>query len=54
MTKLFCFVGSIVGGYAGWYPGEALGWNFLVCFLLSGVGSIIGIVVGWKVAQRIA
>lgn len=53
MTKLFCFVGSLVGGCALGYLSDALGWSFLVGFLLSGVGSILGIVAGWKLAQRL-
>ena len=53
MNKLFCFVGATVGGYAGWYLGELVGWEILGCFFLSGLGSIAGIVAGWKLAQRL-
>jgi hypothetical protein len=53
MNKLLTFVGSVIGGYAGWYLGEAIGLQFLGCFVLSGFCSLAGIVLGWKLAQRI-
>jgi hypothetical protein len=29
-----------------------LGFDFLWCFVLSGVGSLVGVYAGWKVAQH--
>jgi hypothetical protein len=52
MNKLCIFVGTTVGGYGFWIVGDRLGWSFFTCFLLSGVGSIVGVWAGWKVAQR--
>ena len=52
MTKLCIFAGTTVFSYAGWYLGELAGLGFFSCFLLSGVGSIAGVWVGWKIAQR--
>lgn len=52
MTKLCIFVGTTVLGIAFWYLGEAWDLDFLGCFLVSGLGSLIGVWVGWKVAQR--
>ncbi len=52
VNKLCIFVGTMVGGYAGWFLGGALGWEFFGCFLLSGLGSLVGVWAGWKVAQR--
>ena len=52
VTKLCIFVGVIVAGYAGWALGEMLALEFLWTFLLSGVGSVIGVWAGWKVAQQ--
>lgn len=53
MNRLFIFVGVSVGGYAGWALGELFAWSFLACFLLSGMGSIAGIVAGWWLARRL-
>ncbi|MFI5335419.1 MAG: hypothetical protein ACHQ5A_01455 [Opitutales bacterium] len=52
MVKLCIFAGSTFAGYAGWFLGEALGLGFYGSFLLSGVGSVAGVWLGWKVAQR--
>ena len=54
MTKLCIFVGTMVFGILGSVLAGALGMDTfsLGSFLLSGVGSIVGVIVGWKVAQR--
>ncbi len=52
MNRLLIFVGTLVFGYLFWFLGEALGFEFFGCFLLSGVGSFIGVYAGWKAAQR--
>lgn len=54
MTKLCIFVGTTIGGYAGWGIGDALGFGFGWAFVLSGVGSMAGVYAGWKLAQKIA
>lgn len=54
MNKLCIFVGTTLGGYVGWWAGEQLGFEFFVNFLLSGVGSIIGVYAGWKLARKLA
>lgn len=53
VTKLCIFVGTMVGGYAGWALGELIGLEFLGCFLISGAGSVVGVWAGWKLAQKI-
>ncbi len=53
MTKLCIFVGTTLGGYAGWAIADALGWDFGVAFLVSGVGSLVGVYAGWKLARRL-
>ncbi len=55
MNKLCIFVGTTVFGILGSVLASALGMDTfsLGNFLLSGVGSIIGVVVGWKVAQKL-
>lgn len=52
MTKLCIFAGTTVFSYGFWYLGTLLGFDFFGSFLLSGVGSIVGVWVGWKVAQH--
>ncbi|WP_438481011.1 hypothetical protein [Oleiharenicola lentus] len=52
MDKLCIFAGTILFSYLAWYLGEIAGLEFFGCFLLSGVGSIVGVFAGWKVAQR--
>lgn len=52
MNKLLIFVGTTVVGYAGWFLGELLGFEFFGCFILSGIGSVAGVWAGWKLAQR--
>ena len=52
MNKLCIFIGTTIGGYAFWYAGELLGLEFTGCFLLSGLGSMVGVFAGWKLAQR--
>jgi hypothetical protein len=53
VTKLCIFVGVTLGGYAGWALGELLGLGFGWAFTLSGVGSLVGVWAGWKLAQKI-
>jgi hypothetical protein len=53
MMKLCIFAGTTILGYAAWYLGELLHFEFFGCFLLSGVGSIVGVWAGWKLARRL-
>ena len=54
MMKLCIFAGTTVFGIAGGLLATALGMDTfsLGSFLLSGVGSVLGVWVGWKVAQH--
>ncbi len=52
MVKLCIFAGTTIGSYAFWFLGDALGCSFLWSFVLSGIGSIVGVYAGWKVGQR--
>ena len=53
MTKLCIFGGTTVGSYAFWALGDAMGFSFFASFMLSGLGSIVGVYLGWKLAQII-
>jgi hypothetical protein len=52
MNKLCIFAGTTVCSYAFWAIGDALGFSFFASFMLSGVGSIVGVYLGWKIARR--
>ena len=51
MNKLCTMTGAAVGSYAGWYLCEGLGTT--AAFLGSGVASVIGVYLGWKLARKI-
>ena len=48
--KLCIFIGLNVGGYVGWVLGEHIG--IMTAFLVSGLGSALGIYAGWKFARE--
>jgi hypothetical protein len=49
MEKLFAFVGSTIGGYAGWALGATVGLTTAV--MVSMVGTGIGIYYGRRIAK---
>lgn len=54
MNKLCIFAGTTIMGYAGWFAGEFVGFDFLGCFIVSGLGSILGVWLGWKLSRRLS
>lgn len=52
MNKLCIFAGTIIGGYGFGYFATLAGLGFGWVFASSGVGRIVGVWAGWKVAQR--
>lgn len=54
MTKLCIFTGTTIFGIGGSLLAGAFGMDTfsLGSFLLSGVGSVVGVYVGWKIAQK--
>ncbi len=55
MMRLCIFVGTMLGGYAGWALGDTvLGAGFGWAFVLSGAGSMLGVYAGWKLARKLA
>lgn len=52
MKKLCTFGGATIAGCVGWYFAEACGAEFFGAFLISGLASLVGVYVGWKLAQR--
>ncbi len=53
LSKLCIFVGTTLGGYAFYAAGDALGLGFGWSFALSGLGSLVGVYAGWKLARRL-
>jgi uncharacterized membrane protein YfcA len=53
VNRLCILVGTALGGYAGWALPDYLGWDFGWCFVVSGVGSIVGVWLGWKLARKL-
>ncbi len=49
MIRLLMFIGMTVGGYVGWWAGDAIGFGLMGTFLVSTLGSLAGIYVVWKV-----
>jgi hypothetical protein len=53
LRKLCIFTGTTLGGYAGWALPDLFGWGFVWSFAISGVGSIVGVWAGWKLAMKL-
>ena len=54
MVKLCIFAGTTIFGIGGGLLATAFGMDAfsLGSFLLSGIGSVVGVWAGWKVAQH--
>jgi hypothetical protein len=50
-VKLLIFVGINVFGAVGWWAGEPFG--LMTAFIASGIGSMVGVYLGWLAAQRL-
>lgn len=55
VNKLCIFAGTTIFGIGGGMLAGALGMDTfsLGSFVLSGIGSIVGVWAGWKVAQKL-
>ena len=47
MRKLCILIGVTVLGWVGWWLGAFVG--LMTAFILSGIGSILGVYVGWRI-----
>ncbi len=50
MKKLCIFVGMTVFSYLGWWVGEQFG-GFMTAIVVSSIGTIAGVVIGWKISR---
>jgi hypothetical protein len=51
MNRLLVFLGMTLGGYLGWWAGEAMGFGLMGVFLAGSLGSIAGVYGAWKIVQ---
>ncbi len=51
MNKLCIFVGMTIGSTLGWMLGDR--WGMGTAFVISSVGSLLGVYAGWKLARMI-
>lgn len=51
VTKLCIFTGMTVGGYVAGYLTS--GFGLMTEVIVSGLGSMVGVYLGWKLARRI-
>ena len=51
MNRLLTFIGVTVGGYIGWWAGDYVGLGLMGTFLVSSVGSMVGIYVAWRIMR---
>jgi hypothetical protein len=51
VTKLCIFAGTMIGGYAAGYLVSSYG--LMTEIIVSGLGSMVGVYLGWKLAQKI-
>ena len=50
MKKLLILIGMTLGGWVGWWLGDRFG--VMTAFIVSTLGSLIGVVLAWKVGRR--
>jgi len=48
MNRLCIFIGMMVFGGIGWWIGAKFG-GFMTAFIVSSIGSIVGVYVGWRI-----
>ncbi len=51
MNNLCIYGSSAILGYLGWILASPFGMFW--AFVISGVGSLVGVYIGWKIARRI-
>ena len=51
MGRLLIFIGMSVGGYLGWWAGECIGFGLMGTFLVSSLGSAVGVYVAWRIMK---
>jgi len=52
-VKLIIFICMSAFNYAGWALADSLGFEIFGCFVISGLISMIGVWLGWKIGTRL-
>ena len=53
MVKLCIFAGSAILGWVGWWLGEQVDSSMTAALVLSGIGSLAGAYLGWRLARAL-
>jgi len=48
---MLLFIGMTLGGYIGWRVGDYFGLGLMATFLVSTLGSAIGVYVAWRIVR---
>ena len=51
MHRLLFFIGMTIGGYVGWWAGDYLDLGLMTTFLVSSLGSAVGVYVTWRIMR---
>ncbi len=51
MSRLLIFIGMTLGGYIGWWAADYFGLGLMTTFLVSTLGSAIGVYVAWRIMR---
>jgi hypothetical protein len=51
MNKICITVGVIFFSWLGWWLGDKLHFGLMATYLISGIGSLVGVYVGWFINQ---
>ena len=51
MNRLLMFIGMIVGSYLGWWLGDYFELGLMATFLVSTLGSAVGVYVAWRIMR---
>jgi hypothetical protein len=52
MNKICITVGVVLFGWVGWWLGDKLDIGLMTSYILSGIGSLAGVYVGWYIHQN--
>jgi hypothetical protein len=51
MYRLLMFIGITLGGYVGWWAGEAIGLGVMGALFVSTLGSIAAVYLVWRIER---
>ncbi len=52
MSRLLVFIGMTAGGYVGWWAGDYFDLELMTTFLVSVLGSAVGVYVAWRIMRN--